>query len=222
MKRNTGKRSRRKNRSRAVRRELKPLRKNHDAAVVSRKIKSRGTKRNRALGRKIKSPGEKIPTTARQYFSRSKRFQETWDAVAHVISKMRSDGVLLSKASKEFGIDPNVVLKFGRAALRKQKNGRYIARKTDRLLRILAMITPEARRDIAVRDSRQASIIGSYWTAVHFYLQTGDDSALRSFTGKKVTDASGKRLLLLTDTRDLDRLGSAGVLSFESLYAGGN
>jgi hypothetical protein len=214
MKRKRHKRPRRKNPNHTVRRKTKSHHKD-------RKRAARGNPKPKHKSRvKIKFRREKGPTTARQYFSTSKRFQETWDTIAHVISKMRSDGVLLSKASKEFGIDPDVVLKFGRAALRKQKSGRYIARKTDRLLRILARITPEGRREIAVRDSRQASIIGSYWTAVHFYLQTGDDSALRSFTGKKVTDASGKRLLLLTDTRDLDRLASAGVLSFESLYAG--
>jgi len=40
------------------------------------------------------------------------------------------------------------------------------------------------------------------------------------FKGKKITDASGKRHPLITDLSQLDALGSAGVLSFESLYAG--
>ena len=34
-----------------------------------------------------------------------------------------------------------------------------------------------------------------------------------------VTDADGKQLPLLTDVEVLNRLGSAGILSFESLYA---
>ena len=113
-----------------------------------------------------------------------------------------------------------MVVKFGRSALRKQRNGHYVARKTDRLLRILSVVTPEGRRGIAVRDSRQASLLGSYWAAVQRYLQTGDDSALREFQGKKVTDASRKRHLFITDVNQLNRLGSAGVLSFESLYSG--
>jgi hypothetical protein len=208
-------------RRRQAKKVLKPRRKNRDAAG-RREIKSHRKNPGRALGWKTKIRREKGPTTARQYFSTSKRFQETWDEIAHVISKMRSDGVSLNKASKEFGIDPDVVLKFGRDALRKQKSGRYVARKTDRLLRILATIIPQGRRDIAVRDSRQASIIGSYWTAVHFYLQTGEDSALRRFKNKKITDANGKRHLLLTDLKELDRQASAGVLSFESMYAGGS
>jgi hypothetical protein len=177
--------------------------------------------KTRILGRrKIKIRRERVPTTARQYFSRSKQFQEAWDSVGQVISKMRSGRISLRKASKEIGVDPSKVLKLGRLAIRKQKSGKYAARKTDRLLRILSVLTPEGRREIALRDSRQASSLGKYWASVQRYLQTGDDSALRKFKGKKITDASGKRHPLITDLRQLDTLGSAGVLSFESLYAG--
>lgn len=123
--------------------------------------KPRRKNRNHAVRRKFKSRRERVPRTARQYFSRSRKFQETWDSVAHVISMMRTERFSLQKASKEFGIDPRVVLKLGRSAVRKRKNGKYIARKTDRLLRILSMLTPEGRRAIAVRDSRQASLLGS-------------------------------------------------------------
>jgi hypothetical protein len=133
---------------------------------------------------------------------------------------MRSGRISLRKASKEIGVDPSKVLKLGRSAIRKQKSGKYAARKTDRLLRILSVLTPEGRREIAVRDSHQGSLLGKYWASVQRYLQTGDDSALRKFKGKKITDASGKRHPLITDLRQLDTLGSAGVLSFESLYAG--
>jgi hypothetical protein len=110
--------------------------------------KPRRKNRNRAVRRKFKSRRERVPRTARQYFSRSRKFQETWDSVAHVISMMRTESVSLQKASKEFGIDPRVVLKLGRSAVRKRKNGKYIARKTDRLLRILSMLTREGRHEI--------------------------------------------------------------------------
>lgn len=183
-------------------------------------IKSRRKNRNRAVRRKIKIRRERVPTTARQYLSRSKQFQETWDSVGQVISKMRAGRVSLRRASKEIGVDPSRVLKLGRSALRKQKSGKYVARKADKLLRILSILTPEGRREIAVRDSQQASTLGRYWAAVQRYLQMGDDSALRKFKGKKITDASRKRQSLITDLNQLDTLGSAGVLSFESLYAG--
>ncbi|HEY6369425.1 MAG TPA: hypothetical protein VIX37_02510 [Candidatus Sulfotelmatobacter sp.] len=68
-------------------------------------------------------------------------------------------------------------------------------------------------------DSRQATVIGKYWNAVDLYLSTGDESALHDFQGKYIIDADRKRFPLMTDVRELDRLGSAGNLSFESLYA---
>jgi hypothetical protein len=177
--------------------------------------------KTRILGRrKIKIRRERMPTTARQYFARSKQFRETLDSVGQVISKMRSGRISLRRASKEIGVDPSKVLNLGRSALRKRKSGKYAARKTDQLLRVLSVLTPEGRREIAVRDSRQASMLGRYWASVQRYLQTGDDSALLKFQGKKITDASGKRHPLITDLSQLNTLGSAGVLSFESLYAG--
>jgi hypothetical protein len=163
-----------------------------------------------------------IPRTAEQYFSLPEEEQATWDAVAHVISLMRADRISLPRAAKEFGVDPEEVRKRGRGALRKQKNGRYFATKTDRLLRVVSILTGKGKKEIATRDSRQASLIGSYWAAVQRHLQTGDDSALLKFKKIRIVDASGKRHRLLTDLKELVRQASAGVLSFESMYAGGS
>lgn len=130
------------------------------------------------------------------------------------------DGVSLSKASKEFGIAPSTVVERGRAALR-MKNRRYIATKSDRLLRIVSILSADGKNEIATRNSRQASLVGGHWAAVQRFLQTGDDSALLQFKGKRVIDAGKKRYLLLTDLKELERQAAAGVLSFESMYAGG-
>ena len=112
------------------------------------------------------------------------------------------------------------VLRLGRGAVRKQKNGRYVPKTRDSLLRIVNVLTTKGKIEIALRDSRQASIVGSHWSAIQKYLQTGDDSSLRELKGQKIIDARKKRHLLLTDLDEIVRLGSAGVLSFESLYAG--
>jgi hypothetical protein len=163
---------------------------------------------------------ETVPTTTRQYFALSPEKQERWDAVAHVISRMRSDRLSLRKAAAEFRVKPSLVKKLARSALRRQKNGKFVAKPTDRLLRVLSTLGPEGRTTMAVRDSRQASLVGGHWAAVQRYLQTGDDSTLQKFKNKKITDATGKRHLLLTDLNELDRLGRVGVLRFESMYAG--
>lgn len=134
---------------------------------------------------------------------------------------MRSGRISLRKASREFDVDPGLVIRLGKSALRKRKNGQYAAKPTDTLLRMLAIPTPEGVREVAIRSSEQASRLGKYWAAVQRYLQTGDSSALKRFHRKSINDASGKKVALILDTAQLDRLGSAGVLTFESLYAGG-
>ena len=68
-------------------------------------------------------------------------------------------------------------------------------------------------------DSRQATVVGKYWNAVNLYRDTGNASVLVGFRGTHITDVDGKRVPLMTDLNELDRLGSAGVLSFETLYA---
>ena len=78
--------------------------------------------------------------------------------------------------------------------------------------------TPEGPREIAIRGSRKATQVGEYWNAVHRFLETGDRSGLLKFAGKILVDADGNRLPFLTDRTQLKRLGSAGVLSFQSIY----
>lgn len=170
--------------------------------------------------RKTKPLPFKKPNTARQYFRLSSKNQETWDSIGHVISKIR-EGMTLPKAAKEFGLSSKTALSFGRTALRKRKNGRYVAKKTDQLLRVVNVLTTDGRKEIATRDSRQASLVGGHWAAVQRFLQTGDDSALSKFAKKRIVDARRKRYQLLTDLKELERRGSAGEFRFESMYAGG-
>ena|ERR1700674_1859337 len=158
------------------------------------------------------------PRTAKEFFAKPKPFQDRWTRATHVISKMRADGISLRRASRAFGLNPDVVLRLVGPALRKRANGRYAAKTSDRLLRVLAIPTKQGTGEIAVRDSRQATLLAAYWIAVHAYLQTGDASSIKKFRGKRITDANGKRVRLVTDLNELDRLASAGVLSFESIY----
>lgn len=124
-----------------------------------------------------------------------------------------------SCSATNIGISPSTVLRWGKSALRKNKSGRYIARKSDRLLRVLLVPTTEGPREIALPDSRQATILAEYWDSIQKYLETEDASGLDKFRGQVLTDASGAKISLVTDLNELNRLGSAGVLSFESLYS---
>jgi AraC-like DNA-binding protein len=160
--------------------------------------------------------------TPERFFRQSKRFQDTWNRVVHAISRMRADRVSLQQAAREFGVSPSEVVRLSGSALRKTPSGRYAAKANDSLLRVINLPGKKGLREVALGDSREASVAGRYWDAVRLYLQTGDASALREFVGQSVWDAGGRRVELLTDLDELDRLGSAGVLSFESIYAGGS
>jgi len=160
-----------------------------------------------------------VPKTAEQFFVMPEPLQDRWIGVTNVISKMRADGVSLTEASQEFGLDRREVVRLGVSALRKRANGQYAAKANDRLLRVILVLTEEGKREIAVRDSRQATFVAEHWNAVHRYLERGDASALNRSQGKTIIDAKGKRIRLLTNLEELNRLGNAGVLSFESLYA---
>jgi hypothetical protein len=160
-----------------------------------------------------------ILRTADEYFAKSLRFQGAWTRSAQVVSKMRSDGLSLHQAALEFHISTRTVIRLAGSALRKRRDRKYAARSRDQLLRVIVIPTSGGLREIAVRDSREASLVGKYWAAVQKYLQTGDASALKKIRRKQIKGADGKRIVLVKDLSELDRLGSAGVMSFESLYA---
>jgi len=174
---------------------------------------------NYRRSRKGKRASSLAPRTAADFYSRPKEFQEIWNRALHVVSRMRADGLSLAQASREYILKPRIVLNLVDKALRKASNGRYVARSRDRLLRILLIPTTNGLQEVALRDSRQATELAEYWDAVQRYLQKGDDSALRQFRGVRIKAADGQSVPLLTENEELDRLGNAGVLSFESLYA---
>ncbi len=157
--------------------------------------------------------------TVEEFFAHPQRFRDLWNNVLHVIARMRADRVSLPTAAREFGVPSRTVIRLGGSALRRLPNGEYVAKRWDRLLRVVYVLTREGIQEIATRDSRTASLIGSHWAAVHFYLDEGKTSKLRKFRGQSVTDADGMRHFLLTDPDELDRLGRRGVISFEEMYA---
>ncbi len=187
---------------------------------MSRKQEARKPTQKRAIrsSRRAKRK-EMAPRTAAEFLAKSEAFQDKLTRVAHAISKMRAEKVSLAEASREYKLGPQAVLRWGKSGLRKAANGRYLAKPGDRLPRFMVVITQDGRQEIAVNDSRQASLIAKHWNAVDRHLSRGDSSQLRKFRGKSITDATGKKRMLLADIAELDRLGNAGVLSFESIYA---
>jgi hypothetical protein len=158
------------------------------------------------------------PRSLEEFLTMPKSSQELWDTIGQVTTEVRL-GATLTQASRKFGVDRRLVSRLGKPAFRKLSNGRWAAKKSDRLLRVLPLPSREGLIDIGVGDSRQATLVGRYWNAVDLYRDTGVSASLYTFDGTYIIDADGKRFPLMTDTREIDRLGSAGNLSFESLYA---
>ena len=164
----------------------------------------------------------KAPQTIEQFYAQPTRLQDTLARVAHALTSMRTEGASLKQAAREFHLDPRTVMRHGASGLRRGAGGRYAARASDRVPRAMAIPTPNGVAEIAIRGSREASKLGTYWTAVQHFLDTGDESALHPFRGVSVIDASGQAIPLITNSDELERLGFAGVLSFESIYARAN
>ena len=156
--------------------------------------------------------------TYEEYLAKSRSFQDQWDRMGQVITRMR-DGVSLPQAAREFGISPETVNRLGRSALRRLPNGRYRAKPTDQLLRVLPVPdTQKGLRWIPVTDSREAGVIGKFWDAVQSALRKADRSALQKLRRKYVITEGGERVPFLTDFRELKRLASFGIFRFESIY----
>lgn len=185
------------------------------------KRKERRTQRTKRKKRQSIRPARLkrvAPRTAEEFFARSRTFQDRWTRATHVITEMRVSGISLRQAAHEFELDPKLVLRLVGPALRKRATGRYATKASDRLLRVIVIPTSDGLAEIATRDSREASKVAKYWNAIHRYLAIGDAFALGQFKGKKITDAKGTEIRLLTNLEELDRIGSAGNLSFESIY----
>ena len=134
------------------------------------------------------------------------------------LGMMRSKRQTLAQAAKEVGTTPRTVIKYTRPALSKTSSGRYRAKPSDRLLRQLYFLTADGPIVLDVRDSRKASLVARYSSAVDRYLKTGRAETLTEFQGKSVM--VGKvRYPFLTDLRTLERLAQAGEVSYEDLYS---
>ena len=157
------------------------------------------------------------PQTLEEFFAMSELDQDLWQNIDQAVTEVRA-GASLRQASRKFDLDPRKVPQLAQPALRKLRNGRWAARTHDRLLRVLVVPTREGLQEIGVPDSRQASLLGKYWNSVQRYLETGDAFRLEEFKGKQIRSADGTTTPLLTDLSELDRLGSAGLLSFQSIY----
>jgi hypothetical protein len=135
----------------------------------------------------------------------------------NALNEMRRQGLSLTKAARQNHISPKTLRKIIEPALKRKGRG-FVPTASDKLLRVMILPTAEGRIEVGVRSARTAKRIAEYDAAVKRFIHTGDASALEGFQGISIT-ANGRKIPLLTDLDELERLGEVGELSFESIYA---
>jgi len=124
----------------------------------------------------------------------------------------------LTQAARDVGISRDTVIRWAGAALKKNPTGRYTVKQRDNLLRMMKVPTETGYQVVGIRGSRQATVVGQYWAAVHKYWYTGNASGLDKFRGLEIKDASGKPINFITNLRQLKDLGRSGVIDFRTIY----
>ena len=138
------------------------------------------------------------------------RGSRAYDRTLEALSLMRK-GATASQAAKKAGTTTKSIAKYGKGAV--ERHGRrLVARDSDTLPRRMQMLMPDGiERNVIVRNSREAELLGRYANALQKY-QQGDRDALKPFEGKTVT-VNGKKVPLVTDPETVDTLTRAGVVS---------
>jgi hypothetical protein len=176
------------------------------------------TGRRRKLPKPQRQGFFRPPRSEKQYLALSLKNQDLWDRIVQVPALLRSKGWFLRRASYELSVPQELVLRLARDAFRKLPSGRIVAKKRDRLLRLLPLLSHRGLVDVFLNDSRAASRIGEFWNAVALYINKGDSSAVQLFDGEGVRDINGQFHFFLTDLAELRRQASFGTLRFESIY----
>lgn len=131
------------------------------------------------------------------------------DALSHM-----RQGDPLVKAAKKAGTTPNTVIKYAGSALEKRSDGRWAAKKSDRLYRPpMNVLTTEGMQFLSPGGKREASLISNYMNDIGRFLATGDKSRLKKYKGKKVAG-----FILETDPDIIEAAAHKGELDFEDIY----
>ena len=139
-------------------------------------------------GKKPVSELKPKPVYKRSWSEITKRELNIRGKSLDVLSKVRS-GQSLSSASKELHTTPKTVIKNTNAF--KKVKGKWIAKSQDHISRIMSVYENGKQSWIEVSDSRTASRIGKYNSAVNEFLRTGDVKVLKPFK-RSFKDANGK------------------------------
>jgi len=155
--------------------------------------------------------------TAASYWNLRPTERAARERALDALGRMRRQHKSLASSAREAATTPKTTLRYVGAAIRRGTSGRFVAAKYDRLFRPLFMQTVDGRINVPLQSSSMASLVGRHYSAMGYFLTTGDPSRVLAFRNKFI-EVGGKRLYFLTDLDEIERLGRAGEFSFESLY----
>ena len=160
----------------------------------------------------------RLPKTLAEFDKLPRRSQIALENAAHTVTRMR-EGSSLKSAAAEYGIAPKTVVRLAGSALRRTDNGRYAAKRSDRLFRPLVVPVHGGRIEVGVIGSRKSTALSDRLRAQGHFISAGDASRLRALENVTILDAEGREIPFLTDPEELERQGDLGFSSFESIYA---
>lgn len=144
------------------------------------------------------------------YIALGKIFQKSWAELTpkqkalrekslSVLVQSRKTGKSPSRIAKQVGISFSTVQTHTNAF--KKVNGRWVAKRFDKIPRPMLTSEMGKLRSIPISDSRHARTLGQYHNAVKQYFKTGDIKKLKKFSKKQIKDSSGKLHSFETDPK---------------------
>ena len=188
-------------------------------AEYQRRIaKAEAEGRSRAEGRGHGRSG--IPRSgASQVLGLSEREREARSRIHEALSIARQNpNRSLSWATRRAGTTVDAVARHSPTAIERQPSGRYRVKAADRDVRIMPVISGGiVYPRVAIRGSRQASLVGEHLSAIATYLGTGEGEPLRRLEGKSVMgtlpDGRSYRFELDTSLDEIAELAFTGELA---------
>lgn len=141
-------------------------------------------------------------------------YRRVLDAIA---LKRRKPAMSLTRAAKSTGTTVRTIRRHAPSVI-EIRSGRLDVKATDRLRRLMRMLTPKGEVQIETTNSRAASRISKHGNAVRRLVIAGDPKYLKPFVGKSVR-SGGRVYEFVTDQTTLKRLERAGELHFLDVYA---
>ena len=146
------------------------------------------------------------------------RAEKTRDRVFRALNEMRRRDLSIREAAKFAGTTPRTMRAVVPRALKMGPDRRFHATKDDRYARTMTILTATGKKVVSITGSRTASRIAEHRIAVDRFLKTGKRDLLWPFRHKSFR-AGKVGYPFLTDPQTLKRLGFAGEVGFEDLYA---